>query len=88
VSIELKAGQISLHADMIVHGSQPNRSARRRCGLTVRYCPPEVEPVDHTWGINSILARGIDSYGWWANRPKPPGEDISSPDKPKAIGGN
>jgi ectoine hydroxylase-related dioxygenase (phytanoyl-CoA dioxygenase family) len=86
--IELKAGQISLHADMIVHGSQPNRSARRRCGLTVRYCPPEVEPVNRDWGINSIIARGTDPNGWWGNKPKPPGEDVSSPDKPKAIGGN
>jgi non-heme Fe2+,alpha-ketoglutarate-dependent halogenase len=88
VPIELKAGQISLHADMIVHGSQPNGSARRRCGLTVRYCPPEVEPIDRGWGTNSVIARGIDPHGWWANKTMPPGEDVSSPDKPKAIGGN
>jgi len=87
-SIELRAGQISLHADMIVHGSQPNRSARRRCGLTVRYCPPQVEPLDRAWGVNSIIARGIDANGWWANQPKPAGEDLSSSDKPKVIGGN
>ena len=86
--IELKAGQISLHADMIVHGSKPNRSARRRCGLTVRYCPPEVEPIDRTWAHNSILARGRDPHGWWGNIAKPAGEDISSPNKIKAIGGN
>jgi len=88
VPIELRAGQISLHADMIVHGSQPNRSARRRCGLTVRYAPPEVEPINRDWGVNSIIARGSAPSGWWANKPKPPGEDISTPDKPKAIGGN
>ena len=35
----LKAGQISIHSDLLVHGSAPNDSDRRRCGLTLRYCP-------------------------------------------------
>ncbi|MGX9356704.1 phytanoyl-CoA dioxygenase family protein [Roseobacteraceae bacterium S113] len=39
VTNSLSAGQISLHADMLVHGSLANTSARRRCGLTLRYCP-------------------------------------------------
>ena len=56
----LKAGQISLHADMLVHGSLPNESDRRRCGLTLRYCPPEVRIVDPDWasGVEAILCRG------------------------------
>jgi hypothetical protein len=28
----MHAGYISLHADLLVHGSQPNHSPRRRCG--------------------------------------------------------
>lgn len=88
VPIELKAGQISLHADMIVHGSQPNKSARRRCGLTIRYCPPDVKPLNPGWATGSIIARGNDPHGWWANIPKPPGEEILPVNKPKAIGGN
>lgn len=28
----MPAGFISLHADLLVHGSQPNHSPRRRCG--------------------------------------------------------
>lgn len=28
----MPAGYISLHADLLVHGSQPNHSSRRRCG--------------------------------------------------------
>ena len=28
----MPAGYLSLHADLLVHGSQPNHSARRRCG--------------------------------------------------------
>jgi hypothetical protein len=85
---ELKAGQISVHADMLAHGSGPNLSDRRRCGLTIRYCPPEVRPVVPHWGHNAILCRGEDQTGHWKYPPAPLGEDISPKNKPKAIGGN
>jgi hypothetical protein len=39
VDIELEAGQISLHHAMIAHGSNANRSPRRRCGYAIRYMP-------------------------------------------------
>jgi len=39
VDIELEAGQISLHHAMLVHGSNANRSAKRRCGYAIRYMP-------------------------------------------------
>jgi hypothetical protein len=35
----LEAGQFSLHDIDIVHGSQPNRSPRRRAGFAMRYMP-------------------------------------------------
>ncbi len=35
----LTAGELSLHDVDIVHGSQPNRSARRRAGFAIRYMP-------------------------------------------------
>lgn len=84
----LKAGQISLHADMLAHGSQANKSARRRCGLVIRYCSAASEPVDREWGTQSVIVRGSDSNGWWANNPRPAGENIASKYKPKSIGGN
>lgn len=37
--VVLEAGQFSLHHVEIVHGSQPNRSARRRAGYAIRYMP-------------------------------------------------
>src|SRR5262245_45397623 len=37
VDIELKAGEISVHSDLLLHGSDANESDRRRCGLTLRY---------------------------------------------------
>ena len=39
VDVELEAGQISLHNVYLIHGSNPNRSARRRAGLAIRYMP-------------------------------------------------
>lgn len=39
VDIELEAGQMSLHDVYMIHGSNPNRSARRRAGLAIRYMP-------------------------------------------------
>lgn len=70
VDIELKAGEISLHSDLLVHGSLPNRSNRRRCGLTLRYCPPDVHAY-WDWNKVSIICRGTDPTGHWANVKRP-----------------
>jgi len=32
----MPAGYLSLHADLLVHGSQPNHSSRRRCGAEIK----------------------------------------------------
>ena len=45
VALEMRAGQISLHSDWILHGSEPNRSNRRRRGLAMRYLPPTCTPT-------------------------------------------
>ena len=39
VEVELEAGQTSLHDVYLIHGSNPNRSTRRRAGLAIRYMP-------------------------------------------------
>lgn len=70
VAIELKAGQISLHSDLTIHGSLPNRSNRRRCGLTLRYCPTDVRAF-WDWNTFSIMCRGSDPTGHWASLPRP-----------------
>ena len=86
----LNAGQISLHADMLVHGSLPNRSPRRRCGLTIRYCPPEVGFSDEKWArsVEPILCRGRDTSGRWQHHPRPAGNDVSPENSPHSVGGN
>ena len=84
----LKAGQVSLHADMLVHGSLPNTSERRRCGLTLRYCPPEVKITDPTWarGVEAILCRGAP--GDWRVHPRPENDDITATASPHVMGNN
>jgi non-heme Fe2+,alpha-ketoglutarate-dependent halogenase len=88
----LKAGQLSLHADMLVHGSDPNVSDRRRCGLTIRYCEPEVRTTKPGWNIDSIIARGRDSTGNWKDNARPVGDTLVKEGalhgKPNSIGGN
>ena len=39
VDIVMQAGQISLHDVFLVHGSEPNRSAYPRRGMTLRFMP-------------------------------------------------
>jgi ectoine hydroxylase-related dioxygenase (phytanoyl-CoA dioxygenase family) len=39
VDIVLKRGDASFHDSFLVHGSEPNRSTRRRAALTIRYVP-------------------------------------------------
>ena len=42
VDICLRPGQVSIHDGLLLHGSNPNKSRRRRCGLTVRFVPSHV----------------------------------------------
>jgi len=79
VALELRAGQISLHSDWVLHGSEPNRSNRRRCGLAMRYLSADVRAY-RGWNQHSIVCRGSDPSGHWANHPRPGGELI--PAKP------
>ncbi len=71
--LALKAGQCTLHSDLLLHGSEPNRSDRRRCGLTVRYAAAEVRSWDG-WNNHAILCRGEDRDGHWTHHPRPDGD--------------
>ncbi|MDE2745711.1 MAG: phytanoyl-CoA dioxygenase family protein [Chloroflexota bacterium] len=75
VALELKAGQISLHSDWVLHGSEPNDSNRRRCGLAMRYLSKDVRAYNG-WNENSIICRGEEPTGHWAHHPRPDGELI------------
>ena len=73
--VELQAGQISLHTDWLLHGSEPNHSQRRRCGLTMRFVSADVRALKG-WNQHSIICRGEDTSGHWANIARPAGELI------------
>jgi non-haem Fe2+, alpha-ketoglutarate-dependent halogenase len=70
VDDELTAGEISIHSDLLVHGSEPNASDRRRCGLTLRYCPPDVR-AELGWNAKGVVVSGTDPSGHWANPRRP-----------------
>jgi non-haem Fe2+, alpha-ketoglutarate-dependent halogenase len=73
----LKAGQLSLHADMLAHGSSPNDSDRRRCGLTMRYCPTKVLPIHKDWGLHTVQIKGNKADHWkYVDRPR--GEHLNA----------
>lgn len=67
---ELKAGQISLHSDLLLHGSEANDSDRRRCGLTLRYASTDVK-AGLGWNAKGVLLRGSDPNGNWSNNNRP-----------------
>lgn len=72
VYVELKAGEISIHSDLLLHGSEANNSDRRRCGLTLRYCTPDVR-AHLDWNLKGVVVSGSNPSGHWANPPRPAG---------------
>ncbi len=67
---ELLAGEISLHSDLLLHGSEANNSDRRRCALTLRYCTAEVR-AGMNWNQKGVILSGSDPSGHWNNAPRP-----------------
>ena len=57
------SGQISIHSDLLIHGSSPNASQNRRCGLTLRYCPADVT-AHLGWDAKGIPVAGDPGSQW------------------------
>ena len=70
IPVELKAGEISIHSDLLLHGSEANQSTRRRCGLTLRYCPADVR-ARLGWNAKGVIVSGRDEAGHWGNAARP-----------------
>ena len=73
VDVELDAGCIAVHSDLLLHGSESNRSPRRRCGLTLRYCAASVR-AGLGWNAKGVVVAGRDPSGHWADAPRPAAE--------------
>jgi ectoine hydroxylase-related dioxygenase (phytanoyl-CoA dioxygenase family) len=81
VDFDLRPGQASLHHGMLIHGSRPNASSSRRCGLTLRYAPTRVRQTGEmkaggTW--RALCVRGEDRFGHFPGV-VPPAFAASSP---------
>lgn len=70
VDVELQAGEVSIHSDLLLHGSEANQSDRRRCGLTLRYCAADVR-AEMDWNQKGIVVRGSDVSGHWSSPGRP-----------------
>ncbi len=73
VDVELRAGDISMHSDMLLHGSEANESDRRRCGLTLRYCAADVRAMQG-WHLKGVVVSGTDRDDHWGNPARPEAE--------------
>ncbi|HYE08493.1 MAG TPA: phytanoyl-CoA dioxygenase family protein [Planctomycetota bacterium] len=76
-SMCLRAGEISLHTDLLLHDSLPNTSTRRRCGLAIRYCTTDVR-IAGGGGRSAVICRGVDPEGYWQPMPRPDGDTITA----------
>ena len=75
ISLNLKAGEISLHDDGLLHGSEANHSNRRRCGITMRFAPVNVKADLSIWPhFETQLARGVDNFKYNPTAEIPRGE--------------
>lgn len=70
VDVQLRAGQFSMHSDLLLHGSEANQSDRRRCGLTIRYAAADVKTW-FDWHKKGIVVKGENVDGHWLNPPSP-----------------
>ena len=57
----LHPGEMSLHHVRLIHGSDPNPSAKRRIGFAIRYLPTHVRQVVGTHD-SATLVRGVDAF--------------------------
>ena len=71
VDVILEAGDVSVHHPNIIHGSNPNLSTKRRCGLTIRYIPSSTRIVSDRQWPSAFMLRGMPVDGVNNYLPKP-----------------
>jgi phytanoyl-CoA hydroxylase len=72
VDIELLPGDVSVHHPNILHCSEPNTSAKRRCGLDIGYIPTSTTVANEGLYLDPLLVRGKPGAGANQYRAYPP----------------
>jgi ectoine hydroxylase-related dioxygenase (phytanoyl-CoA dioxygenase family) len=63
VSLQMKAGCISLHDDALIHGSPANPSDRWRTGLTMRFSGTNVKcDLSINPRFEAFMVHGVDAF--------------------------
>jgi phytanoyl-CoA hydroxylase len=79
VDVELNPGDVEIHHPNVLHCSEPNTSASRRCGLDIGYIPASTSIHSDGLYLDPLLARGRPVAGVNRYRRYPeytPGETI------------
>jgi phytanoyl-CoA hydroxylase len=63
VDVVLQPGDVSIHHPQVVHGSEPNTSPKRRCGLDMGFIKTSTRISNQGLYLDPILARGVPVEG-------------------------
>ena len=63
IDIELNPGDVEIHHPNVLHCSEPNTSARRRCALDIGYIPTTTRILSDGLYLNPLLVRGEPTAG-------------------------
>ncbi len=69
VDLPLRAGQFSIHHELLVHGSAPNKTKSRRLGISFACVPTEARPLSGP--DTGILIAGENNPGHWVLNKEP-----------------
>jgi phytanoyl-CoA hydroxylase len=61
--IMLQPGDVSIHHPHIIHGSQPNTSPKRRCGLDMGFIKTSTRITNQDLYLDPILVKGTPVHG-------------------------
>ncbi len=75
VDVELRPGEMSLHDNSIVHGSEPNRSGAERFGFVIRFITPAFQARPGSFPV--VRASGVADCGRLPVLSEPPAGPIS-----------
>jgi len=69
IDMPLKAGEVSIHHELAVHGSAPNTTGERRLGISFACVPTEAKPLSGP--DTGVLIAGANVPGHWVLNREP-----------------